>query len=634
MIMKINKYILGLAVVMLGGFTSCNTDVEGTIYNSNLEHVSFDAASMSVSVSVDETSATIPVTINRGVVSNASTVTFTAVASDEGIFTNDANGTITFAPGQSTASFNVNAANLEKEQTYTYTLTLSDEAVSTADTITNAKQNKTFTINVTREGDWTAWANWNSTGTATYTYGNLWSGDDPGLPFKYRKSMTNENRLQFKLSNWGYGVDIILDYDKSTGIVSCANQFTGYTHSSYGDVYVMDLVAYCDVKGWAVEAGDYGYFDEKQGIITIPLAYYVSAGTFGYDPEFVYIDGYVRADYSASLAYAGLMIDPDDAVFALGDLIATGSDAKNANNIKAIVVSQNDDAAAVADAVAANDIEAVKVDLGRIQVPISEGLSGKLQLVVVFIGQDADGNNEVKNVLATKFEYYSGANPWTSLGTGYYVDDFVLPWYGNEPMAFEVEIQESTTEPGLLRLVQMYANEAAAWGKTGGDADVEVNATNPSAVYILTQSIGFDLGYGDMSISTIGGDDIEYYMAKYEGITEADVIAAMPQDFGTLADGVITFPVMEYKKSDGTTDTYQGFVYDDEGFDYACHNGAFKIVLPGAANAVKARAASMARATSFESRLKGKAYAGGDLSAVKKTYKKMTRQHLELKSRR
>jgi hypothetical protein len=132
--MKINKYILGLAVAVLGGLSSCNTDAEGTLYNSDLEHVSFDGASTSVSLSVDESSTTIPVTINRGVVDNASTITFKAVASKEGIFSNDANGTVTFAPGQNTATFNVKAANLEKDQSYTYTLSLSDAAIATADT--------------------------------------------------------------------------------------------------------------------------------------------------------------------------------------------------------------------------------------------------------------------------------------------------------------------------------------------------------------------------------------------------------------------------------------------------------------------------------------------------------------------
>ena len=629
--MRIDKYLLGLAVVVLGGFTSCNTDVDGTIYNSNLEHVSFDGVSTSVSVSVDETSATIPVTINRGVTTNASTITFTAEASEDGIFSNDANGSVSFAPGQNAATFNVTANNLKKDQTYTYTLTLSEAAVLTADTITGVKQNTVYTIKVSRSGDWTEWAKWNSTGTATYTYVNFWSGDDPGLPFVYRQNLNDPNKYQFKLSNWAYGVDLLLDYDKSTGVVSCADQFTGYTHSSYGDVYVMDLVAYCGVKGWGVDPEDYGTFDEDQGIITIPLAYYVSAGTFGYDPEFVYIDGYNRADYSATLAYAGYLTAPDNTVYALGDLVATGTDAKNATNIKAVVVSQDVDADAIADAIVAGEVEAEKVEVGRIQVAIPEDLSGKLQIVVVFIDKDAEGNDEAKNILASKFEYFSGANPWTSLGTGYFVDDFVVSWFGYDPEAFEVEIQESTTEPGLYRLVKMYSQVAAAFGQDDGDADVEVNATNPSAVYILTQSIGFDLGYGDMSIATYGGDDIEYFTAKYD-VTAKDVIEAFPEDFGTLEAGVMTFPVFERELSDGSTGYYQGYIYDGDGGAYAGRNGAFEIVLPSAASAVKARAASMARATDFANRLNGKAKVSQ--SAFKKTYKRIMKRNLTLKVRK
>lgn len=626
--MKINKYIIGLAVVLLGGLTSCNTDVEGTIYNSSLEHVSFDGSSVKVSVGVNETTATIPVTINRGVMSNETTVSFVAVASEDGIFSNDANGTVTFAAGQNTATFNVTAQNLEKEESYTYTLTLSDAAIATADTITKVKQNKVYKIEVTRDGDWTEWAKWNSKGTATYTYGNIWSGDDPGLPFTYRKSVLNENRYQFKLQNWGYGVEIIFDYDKSTGVVSCAPQFTGYTHSTYGDIYVTDLVNYCGIKGWSVAPTDYGTFDEEEGIITIPLAYYVSAGAFGYDPEFIYIDGYVRTDYTATLAYAGFLTDPDNNVFALGDLILSGKDAKNAKNIKAVVLEQDADASAVADAILAGDLEAVTVEGGRIQVAIPEGLSSKLQLIVAIIDKNNDGVDEVKNVLSTKFEYYSGANPWNSLGNGYFVDDFILPWYGKDPMTFEVEIQENTTEPGLYRLVKMYAKEAAAFGQTDGLADVEVNATNPSAVYILTQSIGFNLGYGDMAIATVGGDDIEYFAEK--GISAEDVIAQYPEDFGTLADGVMNFPVFERTGQDGSTIKYQGYAYDDDGGAYACRNGAFKIVLPSAAANVKAQYKRAAAATNFALRLHGKTTAG--YAVGQKMYKKIERRNLMLKN--
>ena len=116
--MKINKYILGLAVAVLGGFTSCNTDVEGDYYSTGFENVSFEVKSASVSVVVDESTVTIPVNITRGNVASAYTAHYTAAASADGIFSDDANGTVTFAEGQGTATINVKAANLEKEVPY------------------------------------------------------------------------------------------------------------------------------------------------------------------------------------------------------------------------------------------------------------------------------------------------------------------------------------------------------------------------------------------------------------------------------------------------------------------------------------------------------------------------------------
>lgn len=603
MIMKINKYILGLATIVLGGLYSCNTDVESTIYNSNLEHVSFDATSATISVSVNETSATIPVTINRGVIANASTVTFTAEASEEGIFSNDANGSVTFEAGQNKATFNVTAKNLEKDQSYTYTLKLSDAAIETADTITNVKQNKVFTIKVSRAGDWTEWTKWNSTGTATFIYSAWMSGDDPGLPFTYRTSLNNKDKYQFKLEKWFYGVEVIFDYDASTGYVTCAPQFTGYTHSTYGDVYVSDIGTY---KGDAATPADYGKFDEEQGIFTIPLIYYVDAGYFGYGPEQLLIDGYVRADYTASLTYAGVMIDPNNIVYALGDLVATGKDAKNAKNIKAVVVSQDVDPAAIADAIATDEYPAEKVTLGRIQVAIPENMSGKLQLIVVFID-----NDEVKNVLSTNFEYYTGDNPWKSLGACYFTDDIFYPFFtGADPITYQVEIEENKETPGLYRLKTPFAYYASWWTQAGqsgdGAEDIIVNAEDADGVYILNQPLGLShKSLGDMSFETEGG----YYVSlgKYS-------IATLKQYgmLGSLKDGVITFPVFQETDGDGNPQTdddgnpllYQGWLNFSGGNYYTTgNNGAIQIVLPNANPASVAKAKRAAAASNFELRL-------------------------------
>lgn len=353
----------------------------------------------------------------------------------------------------------------------------------------------------------------------------------------------------------------------------------------------------------------------------------------GYSIAQIVFPGVKVYNYSAKIEYAGLFTNPNNIVYALANYELSGADAKTAKTVKVAVISQDDDAEAVADAIAAGEFEAADLDDvlkdGQIRIEIPEGLTGKLQVILVIIDKNEEGTaDEVKNVVAAKFEYFAGANPWNSLGTGYFIDDYVLSLFGYDPEAYECEIQESTENPGLYRLVKMYANVAADFGQSDGNADVEVNATNPAAVYILTQSIGFDVGYGDMSISTYGGDDIEYYTEKY-GVTAEDVIKAYPEDFGTLEAGVITFPVFERNLNDGSTGYYQGYIYLGETGYYAGVNGAFKIVLPSAAASVKANAASRARATGFAKRLSGKTIVGKAVG--NKSYKMFVRPKRVLK---
>ena len=158
--MKINKYFLGLAVVLMGGLSSCNTDVEGVKYTPMNQNVSFETAKPST-VTTAESSLTIPVRIIRSMTNGSYTANFTATASEEGIFTNDANGTVTFAEGQGVAIINVKADNLAKGKDYTYTLTLSEKDVATTDTITKSQNISTV---ITIHSDY----NWVSAGSCTF----------------------------------------------------------------------------------------------------------------------------------------------------------------------------------------------------------------------------------------------------------------------------------------------------------------------------------------------------------------------------------------------------------------------------------------------------------------------------------
>jgi len=314
------------------------------------------------------------------------------------------------------------------------------------------------------------------------------------------------------------------------------------------------------------------------------------------------LPGAVFADFSAELTYGGLFTNPEKQVFAIGNL-TLGSDVETA---KAIVMSASDDAAAIADAIAAGELEAMDVEAGEIRVPIAEDLSGNLQLIVVVL----DGT-DVKSIATANFEYYSGAEPWASLGIGYYTDDFVVSVFGNDPYTYQIEIEESTETPGIYRMKNAYAPVASAFGVTGGNANVVINATDPNGVYFTKQSIGLDLGYGDMSIESEGGSYIDYYGAQ--GYSPEIVIKSLPDLFGSLADGVITLPVLPRTDSEGNPVTdedgnpkyYQGYMYDGQGGYYAGTNGAFKLVLPTAAASAKAKAKRAASASDFERRLNG-----------------------------
>ena len=600
--MKINKYFLGLAVAIMGGLTSCNTDVEGEYYSTSQDNVSFEISSTSLSVPVDQSTVTIPVSVTRGNVASAYSAKYVATASADGIFSDDANGVINFEAGQGTAVINVTAANLEKEVPYTYTLTLSDEDVATADTITNT-QISSFTLSVEREGDWTEWKTWNSAGTANYVYGGyFFSGEDPGLNFLYRQNINTPTTQQLKLEHWGYDVDLILNYDASTGEVYLPETFTGYVHSTYGNIYVTDYTNYDTASQLK------GTFDTTKGIVTLVVYYFDADGGWGAGYEYIYLDGFVRADYSISgLTYAGIFTDINSQVFAVANLEL----AADANNVKAIVVEGGADADAVADAIAAGEVEATDVVAGQINVPIAEGLTGELRMVVVSL--DADG--AVASTASAEFEYYGGGvNPWTKLGVGYLTDNFVITRFYKDQstgevwtaQTYEVEMEQNS-ETGVIRVADAFRGAVVNLvGESRVDdyyesSSLDINAADPDGVYFQATPVGFN----GMSVASYGG----YWLSRGG---EGNDFASLKADgyLGTLKNGVITLPQFNYRGADGqpTGDIFQGIVVTSNGASYGgwVDDGVeFKVVLPSASAAAKKKAASMARAAAFERNLYG-----------------------------
>lgn len=330
------------------------------------------------------------------------------------------------------------------------------------------------------------------------------------------------------------------------------------------------------------------------------------------------LPGGVFSDYSASVTYEGIFTNPAGEVFAMGSL-TLGPDA---TNVKGIVMPANVDANAVADAIAAGELEAADVAAGSFQLPISEEMSGKLQIIIAVI----DGE-DVKTVATAPFEYFgAGGSGWKSLGVGFYTEDYIVSYYGTkdeegnfipyDPETYQVEIEANTKTPGLYRMKNAYAPLAAMFGLEGGDKDIEVNAEDPAGVYIMQQPTGFDAGSGEMSIESLGG----YLIALNSEASPADVIAYYTGLFGTLNAGEITFP--STKSNNGVE--YQGYLY--RGGELLYYGGttlASKIVLPNASAAAVAKAKRAASATDFARRLSGKFYQNGSVKVQKKLAKKL-----------
>lgn len=610
---KIFKSAFVALVALIGlTMTSCVNKYDYDAATASGEQVYFDNSTSKVALSKDATSFTVPVL--RVATTEAATIALTST-DESGIFTIPSS--VSFAAGENKALVTIgyDPTKLEYDDFKSITLSLSDASYGTPYgfsslsflagipspfvTIGKAKFMDSWMYDAETYFDVTLQQNEINPDIyrivnpydeilvkGGYSPNNVKKGPSEYLTFQLRHAgeevggavLTRDNLVTFEPFRTGY---YISNYDSG---------------DADGEVWGFHVSDDTFHSSWHVEAA---YLkscvaaykeDGTPGQVNLAPWYYITgAGGWNKSQEDKQIEiifpGFTPADYSAELAYSGIFTDASEKVFAVGSL-TLGADAQE---VKAIVMDAAVDANAVADAIAAGELEAIDVAAGSIQVPIPEGLTGKLQIIVVVLAGET-----VKNVVAAPFEYYGGgASPWNSLGQGYFVDDMILPLFGYDPEPYPVEIQESTSTPGLYRLVKMYSAVATDFGVVSGTGDVLVHAENPNAVYIPLQPLELTIGSnGPFSLSTDAGELVEKY-----GFDA--VYAQLPNIFGKLADGIITFPVLEGENSAGNPVNYQTWVYLGEKAYFGGRNGAFQIVLPGV------EAQSMKRAADFARRLNG-----------------------------
>ena len=608
--MKILSRILSIALLLpaLSVFVSCSEEQDGYV-PAPLEkggQVYFNSDNTS-SFTVTDVQNTFELSLGRVDTAETASYDLKVVADEATLPLFNIPAAVAFEKGEAFAKIACTANTTEMEYDKTYTVKV---CVANAQDATLYGQD-TLTISVTCP------APWKSLGMAKFAE-NFLDGSGTYYDVEIQQNELAPNNFRLVEPYAEILGDIAVDKYLEFFILPAGSEFADFTTDAeyvifndynmgqWNSNYAEDIFALHPYRfGRTPDKWNYNVVLEYQenglpGEVSLAPLYYLFNEGGGWDKTTantisILFPGYVKADYSASVEFAGIFTAKDGKIYATGDL-TLGADA---SDVKAIVMPADVDAAAVADAIAAGELEAVDVKAGRIEVPFNaEELGGNnFQIIVVVLAEGA-----VKSVATNSFEYYGAgnSNPWQSLGTGFYTDDVLVPLFyeGGTPVTYEVEILEHTENPGLYRIMDPYAKSVHPLG----DADyapeglyIEVNATDAEGVYIQQQSLGMDWGYGEMQLVTNG--------ARYLASNPFEVVKGAGY-LGKVAEGVIVFPT--FTQSNGAT--YQAILFMGESGYLAGMNSKMEITLPGA-NAF-ARNMAIAKANTTKREMAKKSFSG------------------------
>ncbi len=145
--------------------------------------------------------------------------------------------------------------------------------------------------------------------------------------------------------------------------------------------------------------------------------------------------------------------------------------------------------------------------------------------------------------------------PYVYIGQGFIREDIIATMFSIDNIEWEVEVYENTNNPGFIYLKNAYTS-AFPYNEPGDyveeDVYFTINIADPDKVVIPTQTLGCDWNpeeYGEFLVGTM--------------------------EYGTLKNGVITFPVKGLAVG--------MMIYTEGQFGwYANSKGLFRVVLPGA----------------------------------------------------
>lgn len=427
-------------------------------------------------------------------------------------------------------------------------------------------------------------------GKGTFYYNGYWSGEDPDAPITITYSPNYPNNVVWTIGSVGdpdlsedewfymfYGINFNMtssNYDpdqKKICDIAVPRQYTGYDHSSYGPLYVVDILT------WEVELGNnpapyqgLSYYDPATGLFNLATVYIIPEYGEGYylgsAPfyEAFQMDGF--PDLDVVVDYKGLFTERYGDMFAQAT-ITTGSDVASA---KAVMVA-GESAQAGYDLIVAGDDSVIDVPVTgetTVQFPVTAG--GTYTIVAVtYDAEGAEGMVAYDTFDITIGQMDDDSADWDSLGYADYVDGWATPGYGTSagPLqaidyAYSVEVQKYIGSEAVVgtayRLINPYGDDCFLTqaglneSRFANKRKVQFNVED-AAAGMIPQLCGFQDEQFDGE--WLIGDMTGQYMEAYPGESVAALSAFVGANHGAnyvtdYMDGMVIFNRPQFGSGD------------------------------------------------------------------------------------